>query len=56
MSEQEPEQPRAVGWLNRTVLGAGLTSLLADICYEMAAPVLPGFMAALQLPTSPLVR
>ena len=31
------------GWFNRTVIGAGLTSLLADVAYEMATAVMPGF-------------
>jgi MFS family permease len=38
------------GWLNRVVLGAGLTSFLADVCYEMASAVLPSFLKILQLP------
>ena len=37
-------------WLNRTVLGASITSLFADIGYEMATAVLPGFAAVLRLP------
>lgn len=31
-------------WLNRTVLGTGLTSLLADLSYEAALCVLPGYL------------
>lgn len=42
--------PAASGWFNRTVVGAGLTSLLADAGYEMATAVLPGFLLALGLP------
>jgi MFS family permease len=42
--------PAASGWLNRTVLGAGLTSLLADVGYEMATAVLPGFLLIIGLP------
>ncbi len=34
-------------WLNRTVLGLGVTSLLADFSHEMATAVLPGFLATL---------
>ncbi len=41
------EPPAAGGWLNLTVLGAGLTSLLADASYETAIAVLPGFFAVL---------
>jgi MFS family permease len=37
-------------WLNRTVIGAGLTSLLADVSYEMATAVMPGFFSVLMLP------
>ncbi len=48
----EPEV--SSGWLNRTVIGAGLTSLLADIAYESATAILPGFFAVLQLPGSML--
>lgn len=42
--------PPASGWLNRTVLGAGLTSFLADCGYEMATAILPGFLLILGLP------
>lgn len=31
-------------WLNRIVVGMGLTSLLADASYEMANAVLPSFL------------
>jgi MFS family permease len=44
----EPDPP--TGWLNRTVVGAGLTSLLADVAYEMATAVMPGFFAVLNIP------
>ena len=52
MSEPVPTTPptepvAAGGWLNLTVLGAGLTSLLADASYETAIAVLPGFFAVL---------
>jgi MFS family permease len=40
---------RGGGWLNRTVIGAGLTSFLADVGYEMATAVLPGFLRLLHL-------
>lgn len=42
------------GWLNRTVLGAGITSALGDFCYETTTVVLPGFLAVLGLPASVL--
>jgi len=34
-------------WLNRNVIGFGLTSLLSDFCHEMATAVLPQFMQAI---------
>jgi MFS family permease len=37
-------------WLNRAVVGAGLTSFLGDTGYEMATAMLPGFLLALGLP------
>lgn len=38
------------GWLNRTVWGAGLTSFLSDVSYEMALAVLPAFLRLLHIP------
>jgi MFS family permease len=35
------------GWLNRNVFAFGLTSLLGDVCHEMATAVLPQFMRAI---------
>jgi MFS family permease len=35
------------GWLNRTVLGVGLTSLFSDWAHETATAVLPAFLAAI---------
>jgi MFS family permease len=46
----EAAPTRSVGWLNRNVIGAGLTSLLADACYETATSVMPAFLAALGMP------
>lgn len=37
-------------WLNRTVIGAGLTSFLADVGYELATALLPSFLLVLGLP------
>lgn len=37
-------------WLNRTVVGAGLTSFLADVSYELATALLPSFLLVLGLP------
>ena len=41
-------------WLNRTVLGAGFTSGLGDLCYETATVILPGFLAVLGIPAAAL--
>jgi MFS family permease len=41
MPENPPNQP----WLNRTVLGVGLTSLFSDWSHETATAVLPAFLA-----------
>jgi hypothetical protein len=38
------------GWLNRNVVGMGLTSFLSDAGHEMATAVLPGFLAAIAAP------
>lgn len=48
MSSPNPSEPS--GWLNRTVIGAGLTSFLADVGYEMASAVLPAFLRLLHVP------
>lgn len=57
MSEPTTQTPgtsadsqRPAGWLNRNVIGMGLTSLLADLCYETATAVLPGLWRALSAP------
>jgi MFS family permease len=57
MTTQKPEtspaeQPR--GWLNRTVVGAGITSGLGDFCYETTTVILPGFLAVLGIPAAAL--
>src|SRR2546428_1187401 len=39
----EPKQ----SWLNRTVLGVGLTSLFSDWSHETATAVLPAFLAVI---------
>ena len=36
-------------WFNRTVIGAGLTSFLADVGYELATALLPSFLLVLNL-------
>jgi MFS family permease len=45
----DPTPPDS-GWLNRTVVGAGLTSFLGDAGYEAATAILPGFLLAIGLP------
>jgi MFS family permease len=44
-----PPDPAPPGWLNRTVIGAGVTSFLADVGYEMATAVLPAFLPLIGL-------
>jgi len=39
--------PSGKAWLNRNVVGMGITSLLSDVGHEMATTVLPGFLAVL---------
>ena len=43
MPDDAPKQ----SWLNRTVLGVGLTSLFSDWSHETATAVLPAFLAAI---------
>lgn len=40
-----PAKPRA--WLNRTVLGIGMASLLSDLSHETVTSLLPGLLATL---------
>ena len=42
------------GWLNRNVVGMGLTSLLSDAGHEMATAVLAGFLAVIGAPVDAL--
>ena len=42
-----PEAAKKQPWLNRTVLGIGLTSLFSDWSHETATAVLPAFLATL---------
>jgi MFS family permease len=51
-TDARDEQDRS--WLNRTVVGAGLTSALGDLCYETTTVILPGFLAVLGLPAAVL--
>jgi len=41
-------------WLNRNVIGMGLTSFLSDAGHEMATAVLPGFLAVIGAPAAAL--
>jgi MFS family permease len=47
-------QEKGRPWLNRTVVGAGLTSALGDFCYETTTVILPGFLAVLGIPAAAL--
>lgn len=42
-----PEKQKTESWLNRTVLGVGMTSLFSDWSHETATAVLPAFLAAI---------
>src|SRR5262250_780997 len=42
-----PDAPQNKSWLNRTVLGVGLTSLFSDWSHETATAILPAFLAAI---------
>jgi MFS family permease len=55
MTEHPPSSnPNKGHWLNRNVLGMGITSFLSDACHEMATTVLPGFLAVIGAPASAL--
>jgi MFS family permease len=51
---QMSETPATKGWLNRNVMGMGITSFLGDVAHEMATAVLPGFLAVIGAPPSAL--
>ncbi|MGH9676162.1 MAG: MFS transporter, partial [Candidatus Acidiferrum sp.] len=42
-----PEAAKEKSWLNRTVLGVGLTSLFSDWSHETATAILPAFLATI---------
>jgi len=46
-SEQTSTQNSSSGWLNRTVLGVGVTSLFSDWSHEIATAILPAFLATI---------
>jgi len=47
-------QPLQEGWLNRNVVGMGVTSLLSDWGHEMATAILPAFLAVIGVPAAAL--
>ncbi|HXJ11939.1 MAG TPA: MFS transporter [Candidatus Limnocylindrales bacterium] len=46
-SDNNSTQNSSSGWLNRTVLGVGVTSLFSDWSHEIATAVLPAFLATI---------
>jgi len=46
-SDKTSEQHSSSGWLNRTVLGVGVTSLFSDWSHEVATAILPAFLATI---------
>jgi MFS family permease len=46
-SEKAQQSPISSSWLNRTVIGVGLTSLFSDWSHEIATAVLPAFLATI---------
>lgn len=52
--DSEPVEQPPAKWLNRNVVGMGLTSLLSDVSHEMATAVLPGFLTALGISAAAL--
>jgi len=47
LKKEIPQENNPDGWLNRTVLGVGLTSLFSDWSHETATAVLPAFLAVI---------
>lgn len=48
------KESRQKNWLNRNVIGMGLTSFLSDASHEMATSILPGFLTIIGAPPSAL--
>jgi len=46
-SEKTAGNNSSSGWLNRTVLGVGVTSLFSDWSHEIATAILPAFLATI---------
>ena len=47
MKQAKQSQPKQKRWLNRTVLGFGLASLLSDWSHEIATAIMPAFLATM---------
>lgn len=47
MSSGDSSAKTSSGWLNRTVLGVGVTSLFSDWSHEIATAILPAFLATI---------
>ena len=47
ISKNNSTHNSASGWLNRTVLGVGVTSLFSDWSHEIATAILPAFLATI---------
>lgn len=54
MDDIEDNDDKTGNWLNRTILGAGVTSALGDFNYETCNVILPGFLAVLGIPAAAL--
>ncbi len=50
----KPAERNNRSWLNRNVVGMGLTSFFSDACHEMATTILPGFLSTIGAPPSAL--
>ena len=47
MNSNKPATKAPADWLNRTVLGVGITSLFSDWSHEIATALLPAFLATI---------
>ena len=47
MNSNKPATKAPADWLNRTVLGVGITSLFSDWSHEIATAILPAFLATI---------
>ena len=54
MNDSTPQSESSDSWLNRTVVGAGVTSAFGDLTYETSNVILPGFLAVLGIPAAVL--